>query len=55
MSWIDGAFDMLLLDRARRMADDLLTSDPELSRPEHRLLADQLEVFWKRAAPDVAV
>ena len=55
MTWIDGAFDMLLLDRARRIADDLLTSDPELSRPEHRLLADQLEVFWKRAAPDVAV
>ncbi|MBA3414062.1 MAG: ATP-dependent DNA helicase RecG, partial [Chloroflexia bacterium] len=55
MSWIDGAFDVLLLDRARRIADDLLERDPDLSRPEHRLLGARLEAFWKRAAPDVAV
>ena len=55
MTWIDGAFDMLLLDRARRIADELLASDPELARPEHRLLAERLEAFWRRAAPDVAV
>ena len=55
MSWIDGAFDVLLLDRARRIADELLERDPELSLPEHRLLGERLEAFWKRAAPDVAV
>jgi ATP-dependent DNA helicase RecG len=49
MSWIDGAFDTRLLDRARRAAEEVLAADPELDRPEHAVLALELERFWSRA------
>ena len=55
MSWLDGSFDTRLLDRARAAAEAVLTRDPELERPEHRLLDQRLRVFWERASPDVPV
>ncbi|MCC6315901.1 MAG: ATP-dependent DNA helicase RecG [Thermomicrobiales bacterium] len=55
MSWIDGSFDTRLLDRARRIAEALLETDPELDAPDHRALAERLRQFWTRAAPDVPV
>ena len=53
MSWLDGAFDTRLLDRARQAAEALLRSDPDLARPEHEPLRERLERFWERASPDV--
>jgi len=55
MSWLDGGFDTRLLDRARRAAEALLATDPELNNPEHRLLGERLAAFWERASPDVPV
>jgi ATP-dependent DNA helicase RecG len=53
MSWLDGSFDTRLLDRARQEAERLLAADPDLSRPEHRLLKQRLQLFWERASPDL--
>jgi ATP-dependent DNA helicase RecG len=53
MSWLDGAFDTRLLDRARQEAERLLDTDPDLSRPEHRLLKQRLQLFWEKASPDL--
>jgi ATP-dependent DNA helicase RecG len=53
MSWLDGAFDTRLLDRARQAAEALLDVDPGLERPEHGRLAARLRVFWEKASPDV--
>ncbi|MDP9366231.1 MAG: DNA helicase RecG, partial [Chloroflexota bacterium] len=53
LSWIDGAFDTRLLDRARQAAECLLDADPALARPEHDALRSRLESFWTRASPDV--
>ena len=39
-----------LLDRARRVARELLERDPELAAPEHALLADALEAAHGEAA-----
>ncbi len=55
MSWLDGAFDTRLLDRARRAAEALLAADPDLARPEHRLQRERLAQFWEKASPDVPV
>ena len=53
LSWIDGAFDTRLLDRARQAAERLLDADPALARPEHDALRSRLESFWTKASPDV--
>ena len=52
MTWLEGVFDTRLLDRARRAAESLLASDPDLARPEHRALRDRLHAFWARAATE---
>jgi ATP-dependent DNA helicase RecG len=53
MSWLDGAFDTRLLDRARTAAERILDIDPELDAPEHAALSRRLKRFWERASPDV--
>ena len=53
MSWLDGAFDTRLLDRARQAAERVLEADPDVARPEHQLLAERLRAFWEKASPDV--
>ena len=41
--------DATLVERARRAAEQLLESDPDLSRPEHRPLAERVAAFRRRA------
>ena len=53
MSWIDGSFDMRILDQARVSAEELLGRDPDLVDPAHALLAARLAEFWKTAAAEV--
>jgi ATP-dependent DNA helicase RecG len=53
MDWIDKGFDTRLLDQARKQAERLLDSDPELADPAHGLLAAKLELFWQQATADV--
>jgi ATP-dependent DNA helicase RecG len=36
-----------VLEQARSEAQLLFASDPTLSRPEHRLLADKVTLFWQ--------
>ena len=55
MSWLDGAFDTRLLDRARQAAETLLATDPALERVEHAALGERLRFFWEKASPDVPV
>ena len=55
MSWLDGSFDMRILDQARESAESLLQSDPDLRRPEHRLLKQRFELFWLTASPDLPI
>jgi ATP-dependent DNA helicase RecG len=42
--------DARLVELARSAAEDILARDPELSRPEHSLLASQVAEFLERAA-----
>ena len=39
--------DVRILEQARAEAQALFREDPDLSKPEHRLLARKLEEFWK--------
>jgi ATP-dependent DNA helicase RecG len=41
--------DTRLLNSARLEAETLLADDPHLQKPEHRLLHDKVETFWKDA------
>ena len=52
---LEMAFDVRLLDRARRTAEAILSADPQLSRAEHRRLRERFARFWDRAALDAAV
>jgi ATP-dependent DNA helicase RecG len=38
--------DAMVLEQARTEAQALLREDPDLARPEHRLLARKLVEFW---------
>ena len=38
--------DLLTLVKAREEAQAIIDGDPELSRPEHRAIAQKLEEFW---------
>jgi ATP-dependent DNA helicase RecG len=38
--------DIKLIEKARRYANEVFTQDPNLSLPEHQLLAASLERFW---------
>ncbi len=53
MKWLDASFDTRLLDQARRQAEQLLDGDPDLDHEEHRLLAERLDQFWRKATADV--
>jgi ATP-dependent DNA helicase RecG len=55
MTWLEGAFDTRLLERARTAAAALLAADPELEHPDHQRLAARFAAFWERAAPEKAV
>ncbi len=44
---VAGMGDSRLLDLARREAQRLMEADPELQRPEHRLLARRVATFWQ--------
>jgi ATP-dependent DNA helicase RecG len=50
MSWIDGSFDLRLLDLARQSAIQVLAADPDLSRPEHGELRRRVEAMWANPA-----
>lgn len=41
--------DTIILDQARRAAGEILERDPELAAPEHRLLAERVDSFWRFA------
>jgi len=43
-----------LIDVARREADKLLASDPELTGENHQLLAQRLTEFWASGAGDLS-
>jgi len=40
--------DMPLLHTAREEAHDIFRADPDLSQPEHQLLAQKIKRFWNR-------
>ena len=40
--------DLRILEQARAAAQLLFQEDPELTRPEHRLLAEKVARFWKK-------
>ena len=44
-----GLGDVRILEQARTEAQALFSEDPDLSKPEHRLLARQVEEFWRGA------
>jgi ATP-dependent DNA helicase RecG len=46
--------DVRLIEKARRQAQLLSKSDPELSRPEHQALVASLERFWGGAQGDIS-
>jgi ATP-dependent DNA helicase RecG len=39
--------DVRILEQARAEAQALLSEDPDLSKPEHRLLARKVAEFWR--------
>lgn len=46
--------DVALIEKAREQAKALFERDPDLSLPEHALLAEAFERFWKGTASDVS-
>jgi ATP-dependent DNA helicase RecG len=42
--------DVETIGMARTAAQDVLSRDPELSRPDHRMLQDRVKTFWADAA-----
>ncbi|HET7037097.1 MAG TPA: ATP-dependent DNA helicase RecG [Thermomicrobiaceae bacterium] len=46
--------DLATLQHARDEAHTLLTFDPDLSQPEHKPLAQQVERFWAKGAGDLS-
>lgn len=46
--------DVKLIEKAREMALSLFERDPYLSQPEHALLAEAFERFWKGTSSDVS-
>jgi ATP-dependent DNA helicase RecG len=41
--------DTTLLVAARHEAQRILEDDPELARPEHQLLRQEVQAFWEKA------
>jgi ATP-dependent DNA helicase RecG len=48
-------FDTRTLAAARKEAEIILSSDPMLRKPDHRLLRERAVVFWQDTAPDLAL
>ncbi|MFN8434264.1 MAG: ATP-dependent DNA helicase RecG [Anaerolineales bacterium] len=46
--------DVPLIEKAREQAKFLFERDPDLSQPEHALLAEAFERFWKGTSSDVS-
>ena len=46
--------DVALIEKAREQAKALFERDPNLSQPEHALLAEAFERFWKGTSSDVS-
>lgn len=46
--------DVALIEKAREQAKALFERDPYLSQPEHSLLAESFERFWKGTSSDVS-
>jgi ATP-dependent DNA helicase RecG len=46
--------DLGLIENARKEANELLNSDPELKLPEHKLLAEILEYRWQQGEGDIS-
>jgi ATP-dependent DNA helicase RecG len=46
--------DVRLIEKARRQAQQLSESDPDLSQPEHQALVASLERFWGGAKGDIS-
>ncbi|MCM8749044.1 ATP-dependent DNA helicase RecG [Thermomicrobiaceae bacterium CFH 74404] len=46
--------DVVTLQQARREAERIIEIDPELRRPEHRLLREQVRRFWQSGAGDLS-
>jgi ATP-dependent DNA helicase RecG len=38
--------DVLLIEKARKLSQKVFEKDPELSLPEHQLLAEAVKRFW---------
>ena len=46
--------DVITLQRARQEAELLVTADPDLKQPEHRLLREQVRQFWESGVGDLS-
>jgi len=46
--------DVKLIETARTEASQLLGSDPELSLPEHKLLAEIMDYHWHKGEGDIS-
>jgi ATP-dependent DNA helicase RecG len=46
--------DVALIEKAREQAKSLFERDPDLSQPEHALLAEAFDRFWKGTSSDVS-
>jgi len=46
--------DLRLLERVREAANRLLEEDPDLQRPEHRLLARRVAEMWSKGEGEVS-
>jgi len=54
MSYALHHFSTEKVTRAQRAAERVLTEDPELELPEHRILRQRFEEFWAKAGGGVA-
>jgi ATP-dependent DNA helicase RecG len=46
--------DLATVEKARRVATEVFTRDPELQAPEHQALATRLALFWQPGAGDAS-
>jgi len=46
--------DVKVLEEARSVAMEIFRSDPDLQKPEHRLLRENLEQFWQQGKGDLS-
>lgn len=46
--------DVHLIEKARRFAQSIFETDPDLNSPEHLLLAESVNRFWKQGQGDIS-